>query len=1048
MQQGMSIAVASLLFLGIRSGAVPYDRTLYNAEDVTLSGAVVAHTNSGYSASGYVVITNPASGSLEQMVNLPLAGNYLLEVRYANGGSTASLRLDVDHAYVATISFAPTGGWSTWRLSSTAVSLPAGTHTIALTATGSATPAVDRLEVAYQFPHRAGCALQPKLPDPFLMYNGQRVANADDWEKQRHYLRELLQFYHWGKIPLPPGQTIWSVVAGSEHIFTTTHGQQAHGQTVNLSFYGFTFHIHVYYPTAGRSKYPVVIIQGFPSGSNTSNTKISSLLERGYAVVHFVMDDVASEFSGDRSVGMYRIFPGYDFGACAAWGYACGRIADYLVAQSWVDPQKLVINGWSRTGKSALCGAIMDDRFAICNPNGSGEGGAAVWRFYGNKRGAGWPGTWNPVDSLRHDFPHWLSPELAGFTQGKECYLPHDAHFLSAVIAPRKVISTDGLDDEDYGNPLGTQVAYQAARVVFDFLGVPDHIAAHWREGGHAQNLEDFGALLDFCDIHFYGSNIAHELRNIPLPGAVLSDFWTWSKPGGAFVAYNDLAWTNGQLAVRITHYTRGESGLLVDYATGSNTPVTLTVSAGGSGPILTQGANASAGTDAADVFAGKVDAGGLVGYASSDLVLAFSGLDPARRYEVVLFGNRDVPSYAARTTTTVIGNVATFVNASSAGAAIGTTAVSDDTATIGNGWNTTNGWVARFTQIDPGADGDMTLTVSDNDTKFYVNALMLRALDEAGRGQQQALTVVPAGAVWRYRKGTAEASAPPATWRTAGYDDAAWNVGTAPFGYGDGPYNTALSDMSNNYLCVFLRRDFAVAHPAEVAELQFWGYGDDGFVVWVNGEEVWRVNMPGTAGEPLSCATPALQGVDPAAQTLFLTGARLPRLAPNNMLAVQVFNVAANSSDLTLDMEVAALTGSLLATAADGDGDGMADAWEAQYWGSTNRTGNADADGDGYSNLEEYIAGTSPATNASFLAVVVHLTNDGVQVSVPTVAARGAGCEGRSRHYGLERSAALGGTWSPVTGYADFVGTGQTVTCTNAGPDGAMFYRARVWLE
>ena len=52
-----------------------------------------------------------------------------------------------------------------------------------------------------------------------------------------------------------------------------------------------------------------------------------------------------------------------------------------------------------------------------------------------------------------------------------------------------------------------------------------------------------------------------------------------------------------------------------------------------------------------------------------------------------------------------------------------------------------------------------------------------------------------------------------------------------------------------------------------------------------------------------------------------------------------------------------------------DTDGDGLADDWEQQYFGST--TGalpNDDPDGDGFNNLQEFLAGTDP-TNATSVA-------------------------------------------------------------------------------
>jgi hypothetical protein len=49
-----------------------------------------------------------------------------------------------------------------------------------------------------------------------------------------------------------------------------------------------------------------------------------------------------------------------------------------------------------------------------------------------------------------------------------------------------------------------------------------------------------------------------------------------------------------------------------------------------------------------------------------------------------------------------------------------------------------------------------------------------------------------------------------------------------------------------------------------------------------------------------------------------------------------------------------------------DVDGDGLPDAWETQYFGSTGANPGTDADGDGGSNLHEFLAGTNPTNAAS----------------------------------------------------------------------------------
>jgi hypothetical protein len=66
----------------------------------------------------------------------------------------------------------------------------------------------------------------------------------------------------------------------------------------------------------------------------------------------------------------------------------------------------------------------------------------------------------------------------------------------------------------------------------------------------------------------------------------------------------------------------------------------------------------------------------------------------------------------------------------------------------------------------------------------------------------------------------------------------------------------------------------------------------------------------------------------------------------------------------------------------SDTDGDGLADAWEQQYFGGLSANAGDDPDGDGMSNLREYRAGTNPTNPQSrFEIVEVKALATGVQV-------------------------------------------------------------------
>ena len=94
-----------------------------------------------------------------------------------------------------------------------------------------------------------------------------------------------------------------------------------------------------------------------------------------------------------------------------------------------------------------------------------------------------------------------------------------------------------------------------------------------------------------------------------------------------------------------------------------------------------------------------------------------------------------------------------------------------------------------------------------------------------------------------------------------------------------------------------------------------------------------------------------------------------------------------------------------------DADGDGLPDAWEAQYAAGKNghaglnpatNDAKGDNDGDGRSNWEEYVAGTDPLDeNSVFSVVAIDVTGRVVSVTA------GPGASGRK--YSLMRTAELG---------------------------------------
>ena len=68
-----------------------------------------------------------------------------------------------------------------------------------------------------------------------------------------------------------------------------------------------------------------------------------------------------------------------------------------------------------------------------------------------------------------------------------------------------------------------------------------------------------------------------------------------------------------------------------------------------------------------------------------------------------------------------------------------------------------------------------------------------------------------------------------------------------------------------------------------------------------------------------------------------------------------------------------------------DRDADGLPDSWEQIYFGGLNQNATADFDGDGISNLTEFLDGTNPTNSASALFRLTVLTDGGVVEATPT---------------------------------------------------------------
>ncbi len=168
--------------------------------------------------------------------------------------------------------------------------------------------------------------------------------------------------------------------------------------------------------------------------------------------------------------------------------------------------------------------------------------------------------------------------------------------------------------------------------------------------------------------------------------------------------------------------------------------------------------------------------------------------------------------------------------------------------------------------------------------------------------GAEETLVPFGKGSTWRYFDGNAT---PSGIWRQPNFDDSEWKHGPAPLGYGDEGCNTALGygdDPELKHTTAYFRHPFQVPNPAGLAELVLLIRADDGFVIYLNGKEVARNNLPDGSVNFGSRATIAFGGLQERLFRRFVLPAR-HLVVGRNVLAVEVHQATPWSSDLFLDL-------------------------------------------------------------------------------------------------------------------------------------------------
>lgn len=162
---------------------------------------------------------------------------------------------------------------------------------------------------------------------------------------------------------------------------------------------------------------------------------------------------------------------------------------------------------------------------------------------------------------------------------------------------------------------------------------------------------------------------------------------------------------------------------------------------------------------------------------------------------------------------------------------------------------------------------------------------------------------LVAAGASWKYLdNGTNQGTA----WKDAAFNDVTWAEGNAELGYGDGDETTIIkygSSSSSKYITTYFRKSISVANASLYSSYTLNVRRDDGVVIYINGAEKFRSNMP-TGTITYTTLTPNAASDDGDVwQTFTLPAGSL--VTGTNVIAAEIHQNTPGSSDVSFDLEL-----------------------------------------------------------------------------------------------------------------------------------------------
>jgi hypothetical protein len=168
--------------------------------------------------------------------------------------------------------------------------------------------------------------------------------------------------------------------------------------------------------------------------------------------------------------------------------------------------------------------------------------------------------------------------------------------------------------------------------------------------------------------------------------------------------------------------------------------------------------------------------------------------------------------------------------------------------------------------------------------------------------------SLIATGSVWRYFDDGTDLRT---GWREPSFDDRAWKSGPGKLGSNDNPVTTFdIGPASNRYLTTYFRHRFEATGARTVTNLGFRVLRDDGCVVYLNGFELFRMNMASGSMAYTNRALTAIGGTNENFYFPYSMGPPAGVLIDGeNVLAVELHQNDPTSTDACFDLGLVTVT-------------------------------------------------------------------------------------------------------------------------------------------